>query len=116
MAGQVLGGVLVEFTSWRAVFLVNVPVGLAAVLLTPRLLGRGREPRQRRHLDVGGALLITLVVASLVFAVSQGGAAGWTSPLVLAAAGLAVAALAGFAVTEGHAADPLVRGNLLRLG
>ena len=37
VAGQVLGGVLVEFTSWRAVFLVNVPVGLAAVLLTPRL-------------------------------------------------------------------------------
>ena len=113
VAGQVLGGVLVEFTSWRAVFLVNVPVGLAAVLLTPRLLGR--EQRERRRLDVGGALLITLVVASVVFAVSQGGAAGWTSPLVLGAAGLAVAALAGFAVTEGHAPDPLVRGNLLRL-
>ena len=115
VAGQVLGGVLVEFTSWRAVFLVNVPVGLAAVLLTPRLLGRGREQRDRRRLDVAGALLITLVVASVVFAVSQGGAAGWTSPLVLAAAGLAVAALAGFAVTEGHTPDPLVRGNLLRL-
>jgi MFS family permease len=115
VAGQVLGGVLVEFTSWRAVFLVNVPVGLAAVLLTPRLLGRGREQRERRRLDVAGALLITLVVASVVFAVSQGGAAGWTSPLVLAAAGLAVAALAGFAVTEGHTPDPLVRGNLLRL-
>ena len=115
VAGQVLGGVLVEFTSWRAVFLVNVPVGLAAVLLTPRLLGRGREQRERRRLDVAGALLITLVVASVVFAVSQGGAAGWTSPLVLAAAGLAAAALAGFAVTEGHARDPLVRGNLLRL-
>jgi EmrB/QacA subfamily drug resistance transporter len=116
VAGQVLGGVLVEFTSWRAVFLVNVPVGLAAVLLTPRLLGRGEEQRERRRLDVGGALLITLVVASVVFAVSQGGAAGWTSPLVLGAAGLALAALAGFAVTEGHTADPLVRGNLLRLG
>ena len=115
VAYQVLGGVLVEFTSWRAVFLVNVPVGLAAVLLTPRLLGRGREQRERRRLDVAGALLITLVVASVVFAVSQGGAAGWTSPLVLAAAGLTVAALAGFAVTEGHTPDPLVRGNLLRL-
>ena len=45
VAGQVLGGVLVQFTSWRAVFLVNVPVGVAAVLLTPHLLGRGREDR-----------------------------------------------------------------------
>ena len=47
VAGQVLGGVLVQFTSWRAVFLVNVPVGVAAVLLTPHLLGRGREDRTR---------------------------------------------------------------------
>ena len=116
VAGQVLGGFLVEFTSWRAVFLVNVPVGLAAVLLTPRLLGRGREQRARRRLDVPGALLITLAVASVVFAVSQGGAAGWTSPLVLGAAGVAVAALAGFAAAEGHQPDPLVRGDLLRLG
>ena len=64
VAGQVLGGVLVEFTSWRAVFLVNVPVGLAAVLLTPRLLGRGREERTRRRLDIGGAVLITVAVAA----------------------------------------------------
>ena len=42
VAGQVLGGVLVEFTSWRAVFLVNVPVGVAALLLAPRLLGESR--------------------------------------------------------------------------
>jgi EmrB/QacA subfamily drug resistance transporter len=115
VAGQVLGGVLVEFTSWRAVFLVNVPVGLAAVLLVPRLLGRGREERTRRRLDVGGAVLITLAVASIVFAVSEGGAAGWTSPWVLAAAAAAVLALAGFAVAERRHPDPLVRADLLRL-
>ena len=115
VAGQVLGGVLVEFTSWRAVFLVNVPVGLAAVLLTPRLLGRGRERRTRRRLDVGGAALITVAVASVVFAVSEGGAAGWTSPWVLAAALLAAVALAGFAVAERRQPDPLVRADLLRL-
>jgi len=40
VAGQVLGGVLVQFTTWRTIFLVNVPVGVAAVLLAPRLLGR----------------------------------------------------------------------------
>jgi len=115
VAGQVLGGVLVEFTSWRAVFLVNVPVGLAAVLLAPRLLGRGQEERTRRRLDVAGATLITLAVASLVFAVSEGGAAGWTSPWVLAAAAAAAGALAGFAAAERRHPDPLVRGDLLRL-
>ncbi|HUY52908.1 MAG TPA: MFS transporter [Streptosporangiaceae bacterium] len=115
VAGQVLGGVLVQFASWRAVFLVNVPVGVAAVLLTPHLLGRGREHRTRRRLDIGGALLITVAVAAVVFAVSQGGAAGWTSPLVVAAAAAAAAALAGFAVVERRHPDPLVRGDLLRL-
>jgi predicted MFS family arabinose efflux permease len=115
VAGQVLGGFLVEFTSWRAVFLVNVPVGLAAMLLTPRLLGRGREGRVRRRLDIGGAALITAAVAALVFAVSEGGAAGWTSPLVLAAAAAAGIAFTAFALAEAHHPDPLVRADLLRL-
>ena len=115
VAGQVLGGVLVQFTSWRAVFLVNVPVGVAAVLLAPRLLGRGREDRSRRRLDIGGALLITTAVAALVFGVSEGGAAGWSSPQVLGIAALAAATLALFALVERHQADPLVRGDLLRL-
>ena len=115
VAGQVLGGFLVEFTSWRAVFLVNVPVGLAATLLTPRLLGRGREQRVRRRLDIGGAALITAAVAALVFAVSEGGAAGWTSPLGLAAAAAAGIAFTAFALAEAHHPDPLVRADLLRL-
>ena len=59
VAGQVLGGVLVQFTSWRSVFLVNVPVGVAALLLAPRLLGESRLAGQGRRLDVSGALLIT---------------------------------------------------------
>src|ERR1035438_7097103 len=115
VAGQVLGGVLVQFTTWRAVFLVNVPVGIAAVLLTPRLLGRSHEERARRRLDVGGAALITGGVAAVVFAVSQGGVAGWASPVVLGALACAGAAVAAFAIVERRHPDPLVRVSLLRL-
>ena len=115
VAGQVLGGVLVQFTTWRAVFLVNVPVGIAAVLLTPRLLGRSHEERARRRLDVGGAALITGAVAAVVFAVSQGGVAGWASPVVLGALACAGAAVAAFAIVERRHPDPLVRVSLLRL-
>jgi predicted MFS family arabinose efflux permease len=97
------------------VFLVNVLVGLAAMLLIPRLLGRGPERRVRRRLDIGGAALITAAVAALVFAVSEGGAAGWTSPLVLAAAAAAGIAFTAFALAEAHHPDPLVRADLLRL-
>jgi EmrB/QacA subfamily drug resistance transporter len=123
VAGQVLGGILVQYTSWRAVFLVNVPVGVAAAIAAPYLLGRpdrddrpdrpGRE-RVHRRLDVGGALLITGAVAAAVFAVSQANALGWASPAVGGALMVAAAAAAGFLAVEAHHPDPLIRIGLLR--
>src|SRR5712691_8276256 len=114
VAGQVLGGVLVQFTSWRAVFLVNVPVGLLAVALAPWLLRESRQRRPGTRLDGTGALLITVAVAAAVFAVSQADVLGWTSPVLLGALALAVVAAVGFAVVERHHPDPLVRADLLR--
>src|ERR1700728_3796927 len=116
VAGQVLGGVLVEFTSWRAVFLVNVPVGIVALLLAPQLLGESRQARGAGHsLDIGGALLVTGAVAALVFAVSQGYVLGWASPAVLGAMVAAAAAGAAFVAVERRHPQPLVRGDLVRL-
>src|SRR5580693_8398249 len=115
VAGQVLGGVLVEFTSWRAVFLVNVPVGIVALLLAPKLLGESRQaPGGGHSLDIGGALLITGAVAALVFAVSQGYVLGWASPAVLGAVVAAAAAGAAFVAVERRHPQPLVRGDLVR--
>jgi EmrB/QacA subfamily drug resistance transporter len=120
VAGQVLGGVLVEWTSWRAVFLVNVPVGLAAAFLAPRLIAvpaaeraAGAGSQRGRRLDVRGAVLITAAVALAVFGISQGDVLGWTSPLVLGAAVIAVAAAACFVVAETRHPAPLVRPRLL---
>jgi EmrB/QacA subfamily drug resistance transporter len=118
VAGQVLGGVLVEWTSWRAVFLVNVPVGLAAAFLAPRLIavpaGQERTPRQPgKGLDVRGAVLITATVALAVFGISQGDVLGWTSPLVVGAAVIAVAAAGCFVVAETRHPTPLIRPKLL---
>jgi len=118
VAGQVLGGVLVEWTSWRAVFLVNVPVGLAAAILAPRLIAvpageRGRPRAAGRGLDVRGAALITAAVALAVFGISQGNVLGWTSPLVLGGAVTAVAAAASFVVAEARHPAPLISPALL---
>jgi EmrB/QacA subfamily drug resistance transporter len=114
VAGQVLGGVLVEYLSWRSVFLVNVPVGLAALLLAPRVLRESKGSRAGRHLDVAGAALITVAVAALVFAVSQAGTYGFGSVSTLVSLGVSAAAAVAFAVTEQRHADPLVRPALLR--
>jgi len=119
VSGQVLGGVLVEWTSWRSVFLVNVPVGLAAALLAPRLL---RDTRVRpasaaglggSRFDVWGAVLITVAVALAVFGISQGDALGWTSRPVVAALVAALVAAACFAAAEARHPQPLIRPRLL---
>ena len=119
VSGQVLGGVLVEWTSWRAVFLVNVPVGLAAALLAPRVItvpAANTAPAAhtgRRRPDVRGAVLITAAVALAVFCISQGNVLGWTSPLVLGAAVAAACAAASFVAAETRHPAPLVRPRLL---
>jgi len=125
VSGQVLGGLLVEWTSWRSVFLVNVPVGLAAAILAPRVVGAGgpgdgarplpgaASGRASGHLDVRGAVLITAAVALAVFGISQGNVFGWTSPPVVGALVAAIAAGAFFAAAEARHPRPLVRPRLL---
>ncbi len=119
VAGQVLGGVLVELFSWRAVFLVNVPLGLLAAALAPRLLRPpAPEPRPAglpasRRLDTRGAVLITLAVAVLVFAVSEAGVVGLRSPTVLLALAGGGLAAGGFVAAERRHPDPLVPLGLL---
>ncbi len=117
VAGQVLGGVLVEFTSWRAVFLVNVPVGLIAAIIAPKVLGHSanlRDARAGHRLDVRGALLITSAVALAVFAVSEGNTFGWLSPVVLGAAAAAAIAFGAFALAETRHPEPLIRLDMFR--
>jgi EmrB/QacA subfamily drug resistance transporter len=114
VSGQVLGGVLVQFTSWRAVFLVNVPVGLAAAALAPAILGTARAAsRQPHRLDVRGALLITSAVALVVYAVSQAAVLGWAAPPVIAAIAASAAATAVFVKAETRHPEPLIRLSLL---
>jgi EmrB/QacA subfamily drug resistance transporter len=115
VAGQVLGGLLVQYTSWRSVFLVNVPIGLLAAGLALVLLPASGRLGSGRGLDLWGAVSITASVAAVVYAVSQSAARGWAAPVVLAALALAVAAGAAFVLVERRHPDPLVRLSLLRL-
>ncbi len=114
VAGQVLGGILVQFTSWRAVFLVNVPVGLLAAAIAPRLLADSRALAGHRRLDIRGALLITAAMAALVFAVSEADVFGWLSPVILGALGVFAVSLVAFVVAERWHPDPLLPAQLIR--
>jgi EmrB/QacA subfamily drug resistance transporter len=115
VAGLVLGGVLVQFLDWRAVLWVNVPIGLVAAMLAPRLLPASGPVRSRQRLDLGGALLVTAGVAAIVYAVSEGPVRGWLSVQFLTALVLCVALVSGFVAVELHHRSPLVRLGILRL-
>jgi EmrB/QacA subfamily drug resistance transporter len=104
--GPVLGGVLVEL-SWRAVFLVNIPIGLAAIALTARFVPESRAPRPRRPDPVGQGLVIVML-ATATSAIIEGPGQGWSSPWIVALAVTAAVALATLVRYELRRVDPLI--------
>jgi len=107
--GVLLGGLLTQGLGWPAIFLINVPIGLAVILLAPGLVPEGRGPSAHRHFDLSGAVLITGALTTLVYGIVRTDTLGWGSSGVLVplAAGLTLLML--FAIVEGRVASaPLV--------
>jgi EmrB/QacA subfamily drug resistance transporter len=111
--GPILGGALVDGLGWRSVFWVNVPIVAAAIVCTGLFVPESRAARARRF-DPVGQLLVVLVLVSVVFAIIESHALGWTSPVILGL--LAVAVLGALAVLayEPRRADPLLDLRLFR--
>jgi EmrB/QacA subfamily drug resistance transporter len=106
-AGVLLGGTLTEFLSWHWIFLVNVPVGIAAVLLC-RVLLPPDAALKRGSLDIAGAITITASLMLAVYAIVNGNEKGWTSGQTLGMLGAAVVLLAAFLFIETRAKAPLM--------
>ncbi|WP_276145484.1 MFS transporter [Streptomyces sp. YIM 130001] len=106
-AGPVLGGLLVDLSGWRAIFWVNVPIGIAALLLTTRYVPESRAPRARRPDPVGQLLMIVLLV-SLTYGIIESPHHGLGSPLVLSCAGIAALALLALLRYEARRSEPLI--------
>jgi EmrB/QacA subfamily drug resistance transporter len=105
--GPIVGGTLVSSVGWRSIFLVNLPVGLAAIALTLRFIPPSRAPRPRRFDPVGQILWIVLLGA-LTYGIIDGPDRGWTSPAILAAFAASGAALVGLLLCEPRRAEPLI--------
>jgi EmrB/QacA subfamily drug resistance transporter len=105
--GPVLGGALVDGVSWRAVFFINVPVGLAAILLTARYVPESRAGRPRR-IDPVGQLLVIVGLGALTYAIIDGPRAGWTSGQTLALFAAAAVCLAALVPYELRRCEPLL--------
>ena len=111
--GPVLGGALVGWAGWRSIFWINVPVVLAALVLTAMFVPESRAPRPRR-LDPVGQLLVIVVLAGLTYAIIEGRVAGWGSPKIIGCFVLAGLALAAFVPYERRRVDPLLELRFFR--
>jgi len=108
-AGVLAGGMLTTWLGWRSIFLVNVPVGVIAGLISLRLVPRfAPKPGAGRSVDLPGAVLAVGGLASAVYALAGAPASGWGSPRTLSFLALSVALLAAFALTERVTRQPLL--------
>ncbi|MDP9368159.1 MAG: multidrug efflux MFS transporter, partial [Chloroflexota bacterium] len=111
-SGPVLGGLLIERLSWRWAFYVNIPVGLAALAFGLLFLHEHWEPAAGRF-DLPGFLLAGSGLGLLMYALSEGPARGWDSPVILLCAIAGALLLAAFVVVELRVAAPMVQLRLL---
>jgi EmrB/QacA subfamily drug resistance transporter len=109
IAGPVLGGLFADHLTWRWVFWINLPIGIAAIIICNRALRRLTVRRTAREIDYMGAALLTVAVTELLLVMSWGGVAlPWTSPLILALTVTSLILLAGFVLRERLARDPIM--------
>ena len=114
IAGQLLGGTLTDALGWRSIFLVNVPIGVVALVTAARHLGESRTV-DRPRLDGRGACLLVAGLAAGIISLTQLGEGRQLLPALLAA-GTALLLLGSFVFTERRHSAPLVDGDLLRVG
>ncbi|MEW6368206.1 MAG: DHA2 family efflux MFS transporter permease subunit [Acidobacteriota bacterium] len=115
--GAPLGGLITGYLSWHWVFLINIPIGIAAVIVGRRILpaDRPRETEEARPpFDILGALLSFLGIFAIVYALNNGSEEGWASPKIVAGLVVFAVSLLSFLVWEKRAPDPLLALRLFR--
>jgi NTE family protein len=113
--GPPLGGLLITASSWRLVFLVNIPVGVVALVLAQRVLIESRAPGRRRMPDLLGGAVLALAIAALVLAVVKGQEWGWGNGRVVGAFAAAAVLGAYFLFRSSRQRNPVLDLSLLRI-
>jgi EmrB/QacA subfamily drug resistance transporter len=115
IAGPIIGGVIVTNYAWEWVFLINLPVGIAAVVATIKIVPESFDPLASKKLDWGGLALSSLGIFAVVYAMIEGNIKGWTSPTIvgLTLGGLVLLVL--FVLWERRVPDPMMKLELFKL-
>jgi EmrB/QacA subfamily drug resistance transporter len=111
--GPIAGGLIVETVGWRGIFWVNIPVGVAAIILTALFVPESKAPRARRP-DPIGQLLVIVLLAALVYGLIEGPGSGWTSGKIVGCFALAAVALVALIGYEPRREEPLIDVRFFR--
>ena len=112
--GVLLGGILTSDLSWSWIFFVNLPVGVAVLAVSPRLLSESRAELSHRHFDVAGAVSITAGMMVLVYAITRASQHGWRSGLTVGLLAAAAALIVAFVAIEARSPAPLLPLRIFR--
>jgi EmrB/QacA subfamily drug resistance transporter len=113
--GVLLGGILTDVLDWHWIFLVNVPIGVAVVVLSLRLIPGERAAAVAQRLDAAGAITVTVSLMIAVYAIVNGNEVGWMTVRTLGLLGVAAALFAAFLAIEAKISSPLMPLGLFRL-
>ncbi|MCC5615249.1 MFS transporter [Nostoc sp. CHAB 5836] len=113
VAGPVLGGLLVDTLGWQSVFFLNLPLGAIAFWVTSRVVKESKDPSKQR-LDVPGLLLSVIFLASLTYALTQGNAGLWRSPLIVFLLIVAGLSFVTFLFVESRSSHPMLPLSLFQ--
>jgi EmrB/QacA subfamily drug resistance transporter len=107
--GVIAGGLLTELADWRMIFFVNLPVAAVLAVSALKVIPADTDKPRWRGMDLRGALVATTSLGAIVYAITQGASAGWTSTQTLSFAVVGLTGLAAFAVLETRTDKPLVK-------
>jgi len=113
--GLIFGGLLTRFAGWQYIFLLNVPIGVVALLLVRRVVPESRVDIPRRGYDPLGAVTVTAALVLLVYAIAQAPRVGWGASRTIAELAIAVALLGAFLAIESRGEAPLMPLRIFRL-
>lgn len=112
--GVISSGLLTDGPGWQWIFFINIPIGIALIMLAMVFLEKDRVQPGRRHYDAAGATTVTGGLLLTVYALNRGAEHGWTTPLTLAMFAAAIALFLGFGVIEARSRSPLIPGPAIR--
>jgi EmrB/QacA subfamily drug resistance transporter len=112
--GPVVGGALTEYVTWRAIFFLNVPVAVGAVIVTLYAAHESRDETSRHTIDWPGIVALSAGLTALVLALIEGNSWGWGSPEIVSLLVTAAVGLVGFAIVEMRVREPMVEFALFR--